>query len=318
MESTEKQVQSNQKIRISPFPHLKNGRTTRFAMQAVVMALLPVVGVSIYLFGWRVLALILWTCVGSMIAEFATLAMRKQRIKEGSAMVTGLILALTLPPTLPYWMGFLGGVIAIVIGKAVYGGTGYNFFNPAAVGRVFLLLSFTSHMTTWVKPFDGMTAATPLAEGTADWWTLLLGNVGGSLGETSGLAIIFGGIILLLLGVINWCLPLGTIIGSLVMSWALGADPIFHLLSGGLLFGAVFMATDWVTTPLHKTGKWIFGLGLGALTIIIRIFGSYPEGFSFALLFMNALTPIINRTELSLRNVRRNKHVHTALAKANN
>lgn len=298
------------KLLLSPSPHMHSGRTTQLAMWAVCAALLPLLGSAVYLFGFSVLALTIATCAGAVLAELACLAVRRKKwTGEVSSLVTGLILAMTLPPQLPLWMGFVGGAVSIILGKQVYGGTGANPFNPAAVGRVFLLVSFPAHLTTWLAPFDAVTTATPLAGAPADTWSLFIGTTGGSLGETSAIAILFGGLILLALRIIDWRAPVGTVIGTAVMALLVGESPLFHILSGGLLFGAVFMATDWTTTPVTRRGRWIFGLGLGFLTMVIRVWGSYPEGVSFAILLMNALTPLINRVELSLREKRRKAYV---------
>lgn len=295
---------------LSPSPHMHSGKTTRLAMWGVCAALLPLLGTAVYLFGFRVLILTLATCAGAVIAELVSLRLRRKPwTGEVSSLVTGLILAMTLPPQAPYWIGFVGGAIAIVLGKQVYGGTGANPFNPAAVGRVFLLISFPAHLTMWTAPFDGLTTATPLGGQETSTWALTAGTIGGSLGETSAIAILLGAVILFALKLIDWSAPVGTVLGAVVMALLVGEDPLFHVLAGGLLFGAVFMATDWVTSPVTKRGRFIFGLGIGALTMVIRIWGSYPEGVSFAILLMNALTPLINRAELSLREKRRKAYV---------
>ena len=224
-------------------------------------------------------------------------------------MVTGMLLALNLPPTLPYWMAVVGAVVAIGLGKQIYGGLGANPFNPALIGRVFLMITFTTPMTTWINPIDGTiaatavdgtTGATPLAlmkmEGvTTDYMKLFLGNVGGCLGETSAILIILGGLYLIYKGYVDWRIPASYLGTVAVLSVVLGQDPIFHLLSGGLMLGAFFMATDMVTTPLSRLGKVIFGIGAGFFTVIIRFYGGYPEGVSFSILLMNAFTPLINR-----------------------
>lgn len=295
---------------LSPSPHMHSGKTTQFAMWGVCAALLPVLGTAVYLFGFSVLILTAVTCAGAVIAELASLGLRRKAwTGEVSALVTGLILALTLPPQLPLWIGFVGGALAIILGKQVYGGTGANPFNPAAVGRVFLLVSFPAHLTTWLAPFDGVTTATPLGGASADWWALTAGTTAGSFGETAAIAIVLGGVILLVLRLIDWRAPVGVVLGTVATALLLGESPLFHVLSGGLLFGAVFMATDWTTTPLTRRGRWIFGLGLGFLTMAIRVWGSYPEGVSFAILLMNAVTPLINRVELHLRERRRRSYV---------
>lgn len=295
---------------LSPSPHMHSGKTTKLAMWGVCASLLPVLGTAIYLFGFSVLILTVATCAGAMIAEWASLYLRRRAwTGEVSSLVTGLILAMTLPPQTPLWIGFVGGAIAIIIGKQVYGGTGANPFNPAAVGRVFLLVSFPAQLTQWTAPFDGVTTATPLGGVEASTWALTAGTIGGSLGETSAIAILCGAAILFALKLIDWQAPVGTVVGTVLAAVMLGEDPVFHVLAGGLLFGAVFMATDWATSPVTKRGRFIFGLGLGVISIFIRVWGGYPEGVSFAILLMNAVTPLINRVELSLREKRRKAYV---------
>lgn len=287
---------------ITSSPHIHSGESTSKIMLTVAAALLlPTIG-SIYFFGPRALALVIVSSVAAVITEaiFQKLRNRPITIKDGSALVTGMLLALNLPPGLPYWMAAVGAVVAISLGKQIYGGIGANPFNPALIGRVFLTVSFTGPMTTWINPVDGTTGATPLSlmkmQGVStDYMKLFLGNVGGSLGETSALLIIIGGLILIFKGYADWRIPASYLGTVAVLSLILGRDPIFHLLAGGLMLGAFFMATDMVTTPITKKGKIIFGIGAGFFTILIRFFGGYPEGVSFSILLMNAFTPIINR-----------------------
>ena len=255
-----------------------------------------------YIFGFRALSLVIITSLAAVLTEaiFQKLRNKPITIADGSALVTGMLLALNLPPGLPYWMAVVGAVVAISLGKQIYGGLGANPFNPALIGRVFLMITFTTPMTTWINPIDGMTGATPLSlmkmEGiSTDYTKLLLGNSGGSLGETSALLIIIGGLYLIYKGYVDWTIP-ASYLGSVALFVAiLGQDPVFHLLSGGLMLGAFFMATDMVTTPLSKFGKVIFGIGAGVFTVLIRVYGGYPEGVSFSILLMNAFTPLINR-----------------------
>jgi electron transport complex protein RnfD len=243
-------------------------------------------------------------------------------LRDGSAALTGILLALNLPPSSPWWLALLGSAIAIVIAKQVYGGLGYNPFNPALVARVVLLISFPVQMTRWTAPaplgsgIDAVTAATPLGEwktavmltgklpenlsdGTLSY---LIGNMPGSLGEVSAIALLLGGLYLLWRKVISWHIPVSFIATTLLLSgifWLIDStrypDPLFHLLTGGLLLGAFFMATDMVTSPVTNKGMLIFGIGCGVLTVVIRLFGGYPEGVSFAILLMNAATPLIDR-----------------------
>jgi len=271
-------------------------------MLDVIIALLPATAASVYFFGMRALAITLVSVAAAVAAEAAIQKIRNRpvTINDGSAVITGLLLALTLSPAMPLWMVAVGAVAAIGIGKQVYGGLGSNPFNPALVGRAFLVVTFPVHMTTWINPIDGVTSATPLGllkmEGTATGYTeLFIGNVGGSLGETSALLLILGGLYLLYRGIIDWRIPafyLGTVA---VMTAVLGQDPVFHLLAGGLMLGAFFMATDMVTTPVTRTGKIIFGIGAGILVVLIRLYGGYPEGVLFSILLMNTFTPIIDK-----------------------
>ena len=290
------------KLIIASSPHLHSGESVEKIMYSVAAALLLPTAGSIYFFGFRALSILIVATLAAVLTEavFQKLRNKPITVSDGSALVTGMLLALNLPPGLPLWMAAVGSIVAISLGKQIFGGLGTNPFNPALIGRVFLLLTFTAPMTSWINPVDGTTGATPLAlmkmEGIAtDYTRLFLGNIGGSMGETSALLIIIGSLYLLYKGYIDILIP-GTYLGSVaVLALILGQDPIFHLLTGGLMLGALFMATDMVTTPITKTGKIIFGLGAGFFTILIRLYGGYPEGVSFSILLMNAFTPIINR-----------------------
>lgn len=283
-------------------PHIHSGESVQKIMFNVAGALLLPTVAGIYFFGLRALVLVITTTLAAVLTEavFQKLRGKPITVWDGSAVVTGILLALNLPPGLPLWMAVVGAAIAISLGKQVYGGLGMNPFNPALIGRVFLMISFPVQMTTWINPVDGTTGATPLQmmkmQGVStDYTRLFLGNIGGSLGETSALMIILGGLYLLYKGYIEWRIPtfyLGTVA---VLSVLLGRDPVFELLSGGLMLGAFFMATDMVTSPISRLGKIIFGLGAGIFTVIIRFYGGYPEGVSFSILLMNAFTPVINR-----------------------
>jgi len=295
----------------SSSPHIHSGESISRIMFTVAIALLLPTFAGVYFFGFRALGLVIVASIAAMLTEavFQKLRNRPITISDGSALVTGMLLALNLPPTLPYWMAVVGAVVAIGLGKQIYGGLGANPFNPALIGRVFLMITFTTPMTTWINPIDGTiaatavdgtTGATPLAlmkmEGvTTDYMKLFLGNVGGCLGETSAILIILGGLYLIYKGYVDWRIPASYLGSVAVLSVVLGQDPIFHLLSGGLMLGAFFMATDMVTTPLSRLGKVIFGIGAGFFTVIIRFYGGYPEGVSFSILLMNAFTPLINR-----------------------
>ena len=287
------------KLIVAPSPHLRDRDTTEKIMFAVLLSLVPAIAASIYFFRWDAVRLILLAAGAAVATEAIFQRVRKKPIMvgDGSALLTGVLLALTVPPSLPSWMVILGAVVAIAIGKQVFGGLGQNPFNPALVGRAFLTASFASAMTAWTVPFDAVTAATPLALGAArsDIPALFFGNVAGSLGETSALAILIGGIYLFYRGVLDYRITVGTLGAVTVFALLAGQDPIFHLLAGSVLFGAVFMATDPVTSPITPLGRWIFGVGIGVIIMVIRLWGGYPEGVTFAILFMNAVTPLLNR-----------------------
>lgn len=299
------------KFFISVSPHIRDRRNVSNIMWAVILALLPATGCSIYFFRWRAVVLILTCILTCVITEAVCLKLRRKRlsVSDSSAVLTGLLLAMVLPPGLPVWAAVIGAVAAIVLGKQIFGGLGCNIFNPALVGRAFLMAAFPVYMTTWVKPFslDAVTTATPLGlmkfeHISTPAMQLFLGNVPGSLGETSALALIVGGLYLLIRRYMDWRIPLsylGTVVVFGGILWLINPQVYpsvgFHLLSGGLMLGALFMATDPVTSPVTKKGRWIFGLGAGILVIIIRIWGGLPEGVMYSILLMNAVTPLINR-----------------------
>ncbi|NLL43785.1 MAG: RnfABCDGE type electron transport complex subunit D [Firmicutes bacterium] len=286
------------KLIVSPSPHIRDTETTDKMMFGVLIALLPVLAASIYFFRWDAVRLVLLSAGAAIATEAIFQRLRKQpiRVGDGSALVTGVLLGLIVPPSLPSWMVILGAVFAIAIGKQVFGGLGQNPFNPALVGRAILSVSFAAAMTTWTAPLlDGVTAATPLLRGSANIPDLFFGTVAGSLGETSALAILLGGIYLFYKGYLDYRIPVGIFASVTILSLVAGQSVPFHLLAGSLLFGAIFMATDPVTTPITKAGRWVFGIGVGLIVMLIRIWGSYPEGVTFAILLMNAATPLINR-----------------------
>lgn len=304
---------------VSPSPHVRSGMTTQKIMLLVVLALVPAIVAATVFFGPRALLLVVFCAAVSVFTELVCqkLMQKQVTVSDGSALLTGVLLALNLPATLPLWQAAIGCIFAVAIVKQLFGGLGCNFANPAITGRVFLLLSCGESMTTWVKPFyyqdgnmfassgslaDGVTGATPLASGDANLLDLFLGNVGGSLGETSALALLIGGIFLLVIGVISWHTPVsylgGLAVLELIYVLANGGemtDVLYALLSGGVILGAFFMATDYVTTPMTGAGKLIFGLGCAILTFVIREFANMPEGCSFSILLMNLLTPYIDR-----------------------
>ncbi len=304
-------------LTVTVSPHIKTALTTEKMMWIVSCALVPAAGAGIYFFGFHA-ALVITVCVvSSLLTEFlCTLLMKKPAtIKDGSAFLTGLLLALCLPPELPLWMCALGGFFSIAVTKFAFGGLGYNIFNPALAGRAFLMGAFAKEMTTWktlqVFP-DGITAATPLnllKEQGYDslmkvfdshshlFRELFIGRVGGSIGETSAGLLIIGGLILLFARIITWHIPVSYIFTVMVISYFTGGvfGIPFHLFSGGLVLGAFFMATDPVTSPITPKGQIIFGIGCGILTMLIRIRGGYPEGVCYAILLMNSVTPLIER-----------------------
>ncbi|MGI6270660.1 MAG: RnfABCDGE type electron transport complex subunit D [Candidatus Howiella sp.] len=289
---------------VSSSPHFRHRDTTASIMLDVLISLIPATLAGIVLFGPRAGLLILVCVASAVLAEYICCRILKKPNSTGdlSAAVTGLLLALCLPPSLPLWMGMLGSVIAIVIVKQLFGGLGQNFVNPAITGRIVLMVSFPTAMTTWDAPFawlnsaDAVTTATPLAGGsTFTLQQLLLGYKGGCIGETYALALLLGGIYLVVRGVITPVIPVCFIGTTGLLMWAFGGDPLFHILTGGLLLGAIFMATDYVTSPSTTKGKVIYAIGCGAITAVIRQFGSLPEGVSYSILVMNIIVPYINR-----------------------
>lgn len=311
------------RIVVSPSPHVHGEDSISKNMYGVLIALLPAFAFSIYSFGWSALITTLISVVVCMLTElFITRVMlhRDNHIFDGSAILTGVLLAFNLPSTLPWWIVVIGSVIAIGIGKMAFGGLGNNIFNPALVGRVFLLISFPAQMTTWPVPstvsdaVDGETMATPLSvmkmaiTGDASLsdlpssLDLFLGLNPGSLGEISAICLLLGLGYLLIRRIITWHTPVSILVTVLVFAGILHlaspeqfASPLTHLFTGGLMLGAVFMATDFVTSPITAKGQLIYGFFIGILTVIIRTWGAYPEGMSFAILIMNAFTPIINK-----------------------
>ena len=288
---------NNDKLIVTPSPHIKDDTTLNEIMWTVVKALIPAVIAAIYFFKTKAILLIFAGVFGAVVTEYIFQRIRGKEITitDGSAVLTGLLLALIVPPGLPLWTVVVGSAVAIGLGKQVFGGLGYNPFNPALVGRAFLTAAYPVLMTTW--EFDGVSSATPLnlikMEGVStNYWDLFVGQIGGSLGETSALAILIGAAYLIYKGYINWRIPtaiLGTVV---ILVTIFGGDPIFHLFAGGLMIGSFFMATDMVTSPVTKLGRWIFGFGIGLLVVIIRLWGGYPEGVMYAILLMLSLIHI--------------------------
>jgi electron transport complex protein RnfD len=305
------------KLIISPAPHIHGGDSISKNMVGVIIALVPALLVGLYFFGLGALIVTATAVVSCVLFEFLIqryLMKGSNTIFDGSAALTGLLLALNLPSNLPIWMIVVGSLVAIGIGKMSFGGLGNNPFNPALVGRVFLLISFPVEMTTWPRPvpfsttyLDAETAATPLAMMKGHFGEmpqtldLFLGNMGGSLGEVSAVALLIGLVYLLLKKIISWHIPVSILatvfVFAGILHWAnpeAYASPVVHLFTGGLMLGAVFMATDYVTSPMNTRGMLVYGVGIGIITVLIRAFGAYPEGVSFAILIMNAFTPLIN------------------------
>lgn len=291
----------NQKLYISAPPHIRSKFDTRYIMYQVIIALLAPTVAGIIFFGVRALLILIISMLSSMFWQGLVLRMKKEKGPlDGSALVTGLLLALNLPPSVPWWIPIVGTFIAIVLAKELFGGLGFNIFNPALIARAFLLASWPMEMTTWTAPFTGITQATPLTllklhHISTPYINLFLGNRGGCIGETSVLALLIGAGYLFYRGVIDWRIPIPYVLTVGILSFILGRDPLFHMMAGGLILGAFFMATDYTTTPITKVGRIIFGIGCGIITILIRLFGGYPEGVSYSILFMNAMTPLIDR-----------------------
>ena len=315
-------------------PHIVRPENTQLIMTRVLVALTPAAAFGVVIFGVQALLNIAVSIASAVIGEalFRRITRQEARIKDLSACVTGLLLALVLPPATPYWMTALGSLFAVVVAKEFFGGLGANVFNPALAGRAFMLMSFPAAMTSWLNPAaagslfrpDGGTGATPLGiiqagGGIVDIATsasssvgsvaqslrlvekfdvykeLFLGFRGGSIGETSILLILAGGLYLLITKTIDWRAPLGMLATSAIVGGALGLDPVFTLLSGGLMFGAVFMVTDYTSAPVTEGGKLIFGIGAGLIVVLIRKYGAYPEGVMFSILIMNAVAPFLNK-----------------------
>lgn len=287
---------------VSNGPHIRLPYDSSKIMWLVALTLLLPAGAGVYFFGWPALVLITVITLSAVISEiiFQLLAKRPVTVADGSAVVTGLLLALIVPSTLPWWQGVIGAALAIVLVKGLFGGLGFNIFNPALAARAILLASWPVAMTSWVRPFDAVTTATPLylakvGQAVPGYWDLFLGNRAGSLGETSVLMILIGAVILLALRVIDWPAPTAYIGTVALLALAFGHDPLFYVLSGGLMLGAFYMATDYVTAPITIKGRFIFGAGCGVLTMMIRLFGGFPEGVNYAILIMNIFTPMIDR-----------------------
>ena len=297
------------KLQISISPHINSSLTTQKIMLDVVIALIPALVASVVFFGWRALLVTSFCIVVCVLAQYLFEVLCKRPVEAGdlSAVVTGMLLAFNLPVTIPLWQAAIGSIFAIIVVKELFGGIGHNFANPAITARVVMLLAFSSSMTNWVVPGSAelVTGATPLALIAQDKMgelpsllDMFLGKIGGSLGETSALALIIGGVYLVIRRVIRWHTPVffvGTVfVGALLFSGFDVSFALYQILSGGLMLGAIFMATDYSTTPPTPFGKVVFGIGCGLITLVIRLWGSYPEGVSYAILLMNILAPYIS------------------------
>lgn len=310
---------------VSASPHISGRGNIDWAMRLVVIALMPAFVFSVYLYGLQAL-LITIVCIAACIATETVMQKmlgKPVTITDGSALLTGLLLAFNLPPGVPLWLPVVGSVFAIVFAKQLFGGLGYNFVNPALAGRAFLMASWPSLMTkAWLPPtggtlsgIDGVTSATPLTLlknpsnfGSIDVLipqlnelgtlkNLFVGRIGGCIGETSALLLLIGGLFLIIIGIVDYRIVVGYLLSFTVLALVVPtrAHVFFHLFSGGLFLGVFFMATDWVTSPVSKKGRWVFGVGCGVLTILIRVWGGYPEGVSYSILLMNVFTPVIDR-----------------------
>lgn len=334
----------SEKYYVSSSPHISSGVKTQTIMWNVVLALVPALVASVYFFGFRALWLTAIGVIGAVLSEAIVekLSGKSMTISDGSAVITGILLAFNVPPGVPWWMPLVGSSFGIIFGKMVFGGLGNNILNPALVGRAFLMASWPVEMTTkWLAPRDGsipgiatnieaITGATPLgvlknfvgktlsdpsatteniaqaktvlSQLYSNWTNLLFGNVGGVIGETSAVLLLLGFLYLLIRKFVDWRIPLSYIATTALLGWLFGSPEgmfkmniLFYIFSGGLMLGALFMATDMVTSPITKKGRWIFGIGCGILTVVIRRWGGYPEGVSYSILLMNLTVPIINR-----------------------
>jgi len=315
-------------LNISPSPHTHGKETTRKLMFGVVIALMPALAASVLYFGMGAVIVTATSIISCILFEFLIqkyVLKKPVSITDGSALVTGLLLAFNLPSNIPVFIIILGSLVAIGIAKMTFGGLGNNPFNPALVGRVFMLISFPVQMTSWPIPAglstgytDAITGATPLAiikeglkngesisqlmEKVPTTMQMFLGKIGGSIGEVAAIALLIGFAYMLIRKIITWHIPV-SVIGSIAIFttilWLVNpeknADPMFHILAGGVLLGAIFMATDYVTSPMNPKSMLIYGCGIGVLTVIIRVWGAYPEGVSFAILIMNAFVPLMNK-----------------------
>ena len=302
-------------LRVSTGPHILTRENTQTLMLDVLIALAPTTAAGIHLFGLQAAWVLCAAVLSAVVCEYVwqLLMKKKSTLGDLSAIVTGLIMGLNLPSGVPLWVPMIGSAVAVILVKQLFGGMGHNFMNPAMFGRAFLLASWPARMTTFLLPqrllgtstaatgTDVVSGATPLVMqklGVAPDATLsdlFLGNIPGTIGEVCKVAILIGLVYMLVVKVISWHVPVFFVGTVALLSWALGRDPLMSILSGGVLFGAVFMATDFVTNPMYRIGQCIFGFGCGLMVVVIRQWGNYPEGVTYAILFMNCLTPLIDR-----------------------
>jgi electron transport complex protein RnfD len=318
-------LEKEPRLIVSVSPHIKSEETISRIMWTVSLSLLPATIMGIYFFGPRAIFVVALCIISAMLSEYIFQRALKKRISinDGSAFLTGLLLGMNLPPSVPFYLPIIGSFVAVIITKQLFGGIGFNIFNPAFMGRAFLLISFPKFMTIWNEPtaafvrLDAKTTATPLGilkmEGAAKlmevfgdkmnlYEQLFVGHRAGCIGETSVIALLIGAALLMYRRYISWHIPLSYIGTCAIIAWVFGekgalfaGDPVMHLMSGGLMLGAFFMATDYVTSPYVKRGQIVFGIGCGFLTMLIRLKGGYPEGVMFAILIMNCFTPLIDR-----------------------
>jgi len=317
---------SSRTVTPSSGPHIRDNTDLKRYMSVVMGAVAPTVLVSVYLFGWRSLALVVMCYTLGIVIEMGFAVVNKEEVTEGM-FVTCMLYPMILPPTIPFWMAAVGLAVGIILGKEVFGGTGKNIFNPAIVGRVFIAVTFPVEMASrwatpyddtiwrgllhWSKSADAVSAASPLIDfkngQAADIMDMLIGTTSGSLGETSAILIFVCGIFLVLTRVANWRLPLSTLVAAMATATIMNmanptyATPLYHLAGGGLLFGAFYMVTDPVSSPFTSAGKWVYGTLIGVITIIIRNMSGFPEGMMFAILFMNMFAPVIDDAVLAVK-----------------
>ncbi len=296
-------------LRASAGPHCLTQESTRTLMLDVLIALAPATAAGIYLFGLRSAWVLLLSVATAVLSEALWQKLRKRPLRVGdlSAVVTGLLLGLNLPPGVSWWIPVIGSAVAIILAKELFGGIGHNFMNPALFARALLIVSWPARMTVFTQPIrtlggaavsgvDAVASATPLmSPGSFSLQDLLLGNIPGSIGEVCKIAILVGLLYLLIMRTITWHVPLVFLASTALLTWLTGSDPLTALLSGGVLFGAVFMATDYTTSPMYPVGSCLYALLCGLIVVVIRQYGSYPEGVTFAILFMNCVTPLIDR-----------------------